>query len=363
MPQRAPETENAGGDILKAVPEQDFSVPPEGGSTNVETRLERLAGYITPNRLFYVRSHCPTPRIDTADWRLRIEGNAVQRPFELDYDTLASLPQVSVIRAIECAGNARSFFAREFGQAADGAQWGQGAIGVAEWTGVRLRDLLDQAGLNADAHDVLPEALDEKRYGRPLPIEKAMADDTLVALAMNGEPLPADHGFPARLIVSGWLGAASVKWLGRIVVDNRPLHTHWNTHDYTLAGPAYPAIGPADGIPIRTMPVMSVTELAWNAQLSAGPQRIRGRAFSGEGRVRAVQYRLDDGPWQEAELGEPNIPAAWVRWSFAWQATPGEHVLRVRAIDANGQAQPEHVEWNDHGCLYHAVVTHPFRVV
>jgi len=349
--------------LVKPLPDTDFTVPAGGGGTNAETRLNRLAGYITPNHRFYVRSHSPTPYVDASKWRLRLEGPAVQQALALGYEDLSAMPQVSLIRAIECAGNGRTFFETDFGRSADGAQWGRGAIGVAEWTGVRLRDVLKQARITTHAHDVLPEGLDESRYARPLPVQKALADDTLIALAMNGEALPADHGFPARLVVPGWLGAASVKWLGRIVVSNKPEYTHWNTKDYTLAGPAYPAVGPADGVPVRTMPVMSITEMEWNAQLYAGGQTVRGRAFSGEGRVATVQYRIDDGAWNEAALEQPNITAAWVRWAFRWQALPGAHVLRVRAIDEYGNAQPHQVPWNDHGCLYNAVVAHPFTVV
>ena len=258
------------------------------------------------------------------------------------------------MRAIECAGNARRFFAHRFGRPAGNAQWHTGAIGVAEWSGVRLRDVLALAGVRDAVVDVLPEGLDAGCFARPLPIAKARADDTQVALAMNGEPLPPDHGFPARLLVSGWLGAASVKWLGRIGVACRALYTHWNTADDTLAGPDWPEQPPADGLP--------VTELAWPARLEPGPRVIRGRAFCGEGRVAWVQYALDDARWQDATLGEPNIPAAWVRWSFVWHATPGEHRLRLRATDEQDQRQPDDVAWNDHGVLFNAVVAHPICV-
>lgn len=348
--------------IRKPISADYFSAPANGEQNNAETRLNRLAGYITPNALFYVRSHAPTPIIDRDQWQLRIEGDGVAQAVCLDYDALAALPQTSLIRAIECAGNARVFFKRQYGREAGNAQWGTGAIGVAEWTGVRLRDVLACADLHPDAVDILPEGLDADTYGRPLPIAKALADDTLVALAMNGEPLPADHGFPARLVVGGWLGAASVKWLGRIEVARRALHNHWNTADYTLAGPDYPAQGPADGQPVTMMPVMSVLELDWNAHLDRGPQIIRGRAFSGEGRVARVEYAIDDGPWRDATLGDINIAAAWVRYSFRWDAPAGSHDIRIRATDEAGQRQPATVPWNTHGLLYNAVIAHPVHI-
>lgn len=348
--------------IEKPTPNDWFSIPEHGENSNAETRLAELEGYITPSSRFFVRSHNPTPTIDAASWHLRLYGDGLAEPMELDYAALQAMPQTEIIRAIECAGNARAFFAEHYGQQAGGAQWHTGAIGVARWAGVRLRDVLENAGVTAHACDVLPVGLDHKAFARPLPITKAMADDTLIALRMNGERLPADHGFPARLVVSGWLGAASIKWLGEIQVSTQPLHTHWNTRDYTLAGPAYPPQPPADGIPITVMPVMSVIELDWNAELSAGTQTIRGRAFSGEGRVARVEYAVNDGPWRDATLEEPNIAAAGVRWVFSWTADPGEHVVRIRATDENGHVQPETVPWNDHGCLYNAIIAHPVRV-
>lgn len=349
-------------DLIKSTPDRLFTTPAHGERANAETRLAELAGYLTPTDRFYVRNHDATPRIERDHWRLEITGDGVERSITLDYAALAELTRVSRIRAIECAGNARRFFAERFGHEAGGAQWHTGAIGVAEWSGVRLSDVLALAGVTDSAVDVLPEGLDAGRFARPLPIDKAMADDTLVALAMNGEPLPPDHGFPARLIVSGWLGAASVKWLGRIEVACSPRHTYWNSADYTLAGPRWPVEPPADGVPVTVMPVMSVIELDWPARLAAGHRVIRGRAFSGEAGVARVEYAIDDGPWREAALGEPNIAAAWVCWSFEWTATPGEHVVRVRAIDEHGQCQPDELAWNNHGVLFNAVVAHPVIV-
>ncbi|KGN35541.1 hypothetical protein N803_06415 [Knoellia subterranea KCTC 19937] len=235
------------------------------------------------------------------------------------------------------------FFAEHFGREAKGTQWRTGAMGTAEWTGVRLRDVLERAGLTTDARDVMPEGLDELRIARPMPLAKAKASDTIVALTMNGQVLPADHGYPARVVVPGWIGTASIKWLGRIQVSEEPLHSYWNTHDYVLAGPDYPAVGPADGVPITTMPPTSVIELDWPATVQAGEQTLRGRAYSGEDRVTRVEVRIDDADWQQARLLEPNIAGAWVRWETGWQAQPGEHEIRVRATDAKSHSQPDTV--------------------
>jgi DMSO/TMAO reductase YedYZ molybdopterin-dependent catalytic subunit len=342
--------------------------PPElmedtGTGLDYGTRPDRMPGHLVPNDRFYIRSHAPTPHVDVAEWTLRIEGDGVRQPLTYSYDELWNrLPLVSVIRTIECAGNRRVLLGKEFGFTFEGTQWERGAIGTAEWTGVRLRDLLEPAGLTLGAREVMPESLDEIRARRPMPVAKAMAGDTLVALAMNGEILPADHGFPARVVVSGWLGAASIKWLTRIEVSQERLHVQWNTEDYVLIGPRYPADGPARGPAITTLPVAALVELPWPARLRPEPQLIRGRAFAGENAVATVEYRIDEDPWRPAKLGSPEIPGAWVRWQFAWAPEPGDYVLRVRATDERGNTQPNASEWNELGYLQHSVLSHPVHV-
>lgn len=179
---------------------------------------------------------------------------------------------------------------------------------------------------------------------------------------MNGEVLPADHGFPARLVVSGWHGAASIKWLGRIQVSDHPLYVPWNTEDYVLIGPDFPAAEPARGPAITALPVSSLVELPWPARLRPEPQMIRGRAFAGENRVERVQYRIDDGPWQDALITSPVTPGVWVRWQFSWTPAPGEPTLRVRATDDQGNTQPDSTSWNERGYLQTSVLAHPVCV-
>ena len=334
-----------------------------GTGLDYGTRPDRMPGYLTPIDRFYIRSHAPTPRLDATTWALRVEGNGVHEPVVYTYDDLWNhFPLVSVVRTIECAGNRRVLFGEEVGRRFEGTQWGRGAIGTAEWTGVRLRDLLEPAGITSGACEVMPEGLDEIRARRPVPLAKACADDTVVALAMNGEVLPADHGFPARLVVSGWLGAASIKWLGRIEVSEDALYVPWNTEDYVLIGPDFPANGRARGPAITTIPVASLVELPWSARLRPEPQVIRGRAFAGENRVATVQYRIDDGPWQDAPIVSPETPGAWVRWQFSWNPEPGEHTLRVRATDDQGNTQPDSSSWNELGYMHHSVLAHPVHV-
>lgn len=346
--------------VVKPTP--DTLLVARGTGSDFETRLAMLDTYLVPNDRFYIRSHSPTPRIDVSTWRLAINGSGVRKPIEFTYDEICGMPQITLTRVIECAGNGRRFFKEAFGVEAEGTQWRTGAIGAAEWTGVRLRDLLDRAGLTDRARDVMPEGLDDHRVSRPMPLSKALRDDTILAVKMNGEALPPDHGFPARVLVSGWLGTASIKWVGRIQVGEEPLYSPYNTVEYVMIGPSYPTQDVALGPPITEMPVMSVIDLDWPARIDPGAVVIRGRSFAGEGKVRTVRYNLDDGPWREAELLSPNIEGSWVRWQFEWSAEPGHHEIRVRATDENGRSQPNSVPWNHHGCLYNAVVAHPVQV-
>ena len=230
--------------IVKPLPPEWFI--PLG--TNAEMRWEAMAGqgYVTPSERFFVRNHTATPRIDPATWRLRISGSGLRRPegIELSLDQLRRLPSCTRVVAIECAGNGRSLFASQQGTPASGTQWGLGAIGVARWRGVPLRELLRRAGLTRRAVDVMPEGLDAEVTGqghvrRPLPVAKAL-DDVLVAYEMNGAPLPPDHGFPARLVVPGWVGIASIKWLGSLPVAAEPLFSPWNTTQYRMTGGDHP---------------------------------------------------------------------------------------------------------------------------
>jgi len=186
-----------------------------GTGLDFETRLDRLPGHLTPVDRFFIRNHAPTPRLDPARWRLTIDGDGVRNRVMYCYADLWKFPLISVIRTLECAGNRRKLFAEACGRRFEGTLWGRGAIGTAEWTGILLRDLLEPAGIGPRAREVMPEAVDAVRGRRPMPLSKAMADDTLLALVMNGEVLSPDHGYPARIVVSGWLGAASIKWVGR----------------------------------------------------------------------------------------------------------------------------------------------------
>ncbi len=338
--------------------------PPElfyDHGSNREMRWEAMAGrgYYTPNELFFVRNHTATPHIDLATWRLRIEGSGVRRPLALSYDDLLAMPAATKTKFIECAGNARSQFLEVHGRRAPGSQWRLGAVGVAEWTGVPLGLVLARAGVKPTAVDVMAEGLDSMRVRRPIPLRKALRPDTLLVYGMNGQTLPEDHGFPLRLLVPGWVGVASIKWVGRIEVSESPIFTPWNTTMYVLIGDAYPTR------PVLTnQEVKSAFELPWGGQIPAGPRTLTGRSWSGHGRIRWVEVSTDGGAtWRKATLGRPNLPQAWVQWELPWSPQPGTYRLKARATDVRGNVQPDAVPFNELGYLYWAVVNHPITVV
>ena len=266
-------------------------------------------GYLVPNELFFVRNNSPVvPRLEPGTWRLQVSGSGVSQPRSFNYDDIVGLPSIAVIRAIECAGNGRNFFQVSHGKTIAGTPWNLGGIGVAEWTGVPLREVLDRAGVKRTARYVMPEGSDERHVKRPLPIGKALADDTLLVYAMNGHPLPPDHGFPVRLLVPGWVGIAHIKWIGRIEVSEQPLYSEYNTTRYVLIGPGYTPRPPALGPMVTTQKVKSAFELPWNGEVPSGKRLLRGRSWSGEGAIAKVDVSLDGGQtWQAARLRHPNI--------------------------------------------------------
>jgi sulfane dehydrogenase subunit SoxC len=329
---------------------------------NQETRLETLRGYLTPASHFFIRSHAATPALDTRTWRLRIEGNGVERPLELSFDDLLRLSSRSVIAFVECGGNGRAFFNEFMGKVASGTQWRLGGIGVAEWTGVPLGAVLELAkvrqGIPRDILNVLVEGLDSVKVNRPISLDKAFEDDTLLAYAFNGEPVPPDHGFPVRAIVPGWVGINNIKWVGRIEVRDTVIDVPTTTKTYVLEGPDYP-----NKVVLRQQTLKSAVALPWPASLPAGRQRVRGFAWSPVGRISRVEYSLDRGQaWQPAALREPNTPRAWTRWDFEWDARPGDHVILTRASDDKGNTQPASIPWNAQGYGYNVPVPHPVKV-
>ena len=364
---------SAGGGDATPVPEPASELPwvksPElfiEYPTNLEARLELLDGVITPNELFFVRNHAPTPRIGTADYRLVVEGDAVEAPVELSIADLRALENHSLVAYLECAGNWRSYWQSIVGRPASGGQWTRGGVGCAEWTGPTLASVLALAGVRDNAVDVDLIGLDDGAFSRPMPIQRALDPTTLLAHTMNGVELPPDHGFPLRAVVPGWVGSSSVKWLGRIVVSSERVWSRNTTTSYVLVGDDWPAAeyAPADGAPITTGVVKSALALPRPAELPAGPSQIFGFAYSPNGPVEAVEWSVDGGAtWQDARILDPVLPYAWQRFGIDWNAPSGDHTLLTRATDAAGARQPEEATYNSKGYLPNIVLPHPVSVV
>ena len=340
-----------------------------GHGTDVETRWDDdpAIPHLTPAERFFVRNHTDPPVLDADTWRLRVTGDGVRRELELSLDDLRALGSTSYERALECTGNGRRYFAEQQGTFRPGTQWGMGAIGVARWTGVPLATVLEHAGLRPEAVQVMAVGLDASyvedgvdhgHVRRPLPITKAL-DDTLVAWAMNDEPLPADHGFPARLVVPGWVGIASIKWLGELRVTTTAEESPWTTTWYRMHGPGWSG----DAAVLDRMPPKSMVDTVGEPRVGE-PIVLRGRAWSGEASIKAVEVSTDGGStWAAATLTGDNEPSAWVAWEHLWTpSAPGEHVLMTRATDTDGRAQPDVAADNDDGYLFDAVLRHPVTV-
>jgi DMSO/TMAO reductase YedYZ molybdopterin-dependent catalytic subunit len=373
-PALRPARAQAAGPILKPLPPELFYVY----GSNAEMRWEAMQGrgYAVPTDRFFVRNHTQTPVIDVDAWRLRLFGTGLRgtptldNPIEFSYRDLRGLPAHSLTAFVECTGNGRSFYTTQQDQSVSGTAWKLGAVGVAHWRGVRLSTVLRRAGLTQSAVDILPQGLDPDFVSggvnlgpvrRPLPVAKALRD-VLLAYEMNGETLPPDHGFPVRLVVPSWIGIASIKWLGQIEVSDTPLFSPWNTQFYRLFGPDYPA----DGQLLGRQVVKSAFELAWGAKLAAGKRQVlRGRSWSGNGRIRRVEVSTDGGAsWRDARLTGPGSDYAWQRWEIAWRPpAPGAYTLRARATDTTGASQPDRAPYNTLGYVFGAVVDHPVTVV
>jgi DMSO/TMAO reductase YedYZ molybdopterin-dependent catalytic subunit len=329
--------------------------------------LEALRHEITPLGLHYLLVHYDIPVVDEAAWRL-VVGGRVERTLELSLADLRARATVTRPVTMECAGNGRAWLApRPISQ-----PWLTEAVGTAEWTGTPLAPLLREAGLADDAREVVFTGLDrgveggeEQLYERALPLADALADDVLLAYACNGVPLPPQHGFPLRLLVPGWYGMTSVKWLRRITVVAEPFAGYQNVTAYRFRQDPDEAGTPVTRMEPRSLMVPPGIPdfLTRRRFLTPGPVRLEGRAWSGWAPIERVEVSTDGGAsWAPAQLGAPPGPAAWTPWWFDWDAAPGEHDLRVRAHDAGGRGQPDAPPWNVGGYANNAAQRVPVTV-
>jgi sulfite oxidase len=335
---------------------------------NAEPVLDRLVDtWITPHELFFVRSHGAVPQIDAAAFRLRIEG-LVEKPQTFSIAELRErFPFTAATATLTCAGNRRDEFSAE--KQIAGVQWNVGAIGHAQWAGVKLSDVLKSVGVKPDAKYVWLEGQDEivdmatsmkSPFGGSITLERALADSriapgALLATSMNDRPLTAEHGAPLRLLVPGYIGARSVKWLHKLVVSDQPSPNRFIARDYKLLYE-----GTDDEIrtagPILTYALNSaITAPKPGATIAGERVAVRGYALaSGEqGRqIARVEVSGDGGAnWQLAQFTGPRRDFSWVTWGTTVPISGEKPTLIVRATDTAGEEQPEHAKWNVKGYM------------
>jgi len=333
---------------------------------NLEMPFETAESFITPTELFYVRTHFPIPKIDRDAWWLDV-GGEVEKPFAINFEQLLELESVTIPVTLECAGNNRHFLEPKV----KGVQWGLGAVGTAEWTGVPLSVLLDRAAVKSNAREVVLEGSDhgtlddpkspsgELTFSRSVPLEKAKRD-VVLAYRMNGKDLLPEHGFPVRAIVPGWYAMASIKWLQRVIAIAQPFTGYYQTLDYAY----WKRRGEiAELSPVAELQVKA--EIAKPAQGETVPAnsnvRIHGAAWSSGSEIARVEVSTNRGAtWKEATLLGESKPNAWRFWEFNWQ-TPnaaGKHTIVARATDSLGQTQPSHRD-SDRGTY---MINHLLRI-
>jgi DMSO/TMAO reductase YedYZ molybdopterin-dependent catalytic subunit len=339
------------GMILRSFRFLDLEAPPEF-----------LNSWITPVPHFFVRNHMFEPSsLDATNWRLTV-GGEVEKPFSLSLAELSKLEPHSLTNTLECAGNGRGFHKPQV----PGVQWQRGAVGNARFSGPRLADLLKRAGVKSTGKHVMFHGLDDvpgkvPPFIRSIPIEKAMDSDTLVATHMNGAPLNKHHGFPARALVPGWIGAASCKWLTEIKVLDKEFEGNFMKPGYRFPNkPVAPggSVNPDDTHPVTALSVKSVIATPHDgARLRGRALQVNGVAWAGEADIAKVDISTDAGAtWHPAQLGKEQARYAWRTWTYAWKPhKAGEYTILSRATDSQGRLQRETAAWNPGGYLYNAI--------
>src|SRR5271168_2280695 len=329
---------------------------------DLESPVQYFDTWLTPVSHFFVRNHMHEPsELDPGDWRLAI-GGEVEKPLVLTLTDLSKVETHSVVNTLECAGNGRSLYRPQV----PGIQWSKGAVGTARFSGPRLRDVLQRAGIKPTGKHVMFRGLDEvpgkvPPFIRSIPIEKALDEDTLIATHMNGSPLTKHHGFPARALVPGWIGAASCKWITEIKLLEAEFVGNFMSPAYRFPNqPVQPgdAVKPEDTHPLTALSVKSVIAgPADGANLKAGKVLVQGAAWAGEADITKVEISTDGGAtWSPAKLDREQSHYAWRLWTYDWKVgEPGDYSILSRATDSQGRTQPPTPVWNPSGYLYNAV--------
>jgi DMSO/TMAO reductase YedYZ molybdopterin-dependent catalytic subunit len=333
----------------------------------LETPLEVFdQSVFTPNDQFFVRWHwavIPT-EVDVDSFRLAVRGH-VNQPASLSLADIVALPRVELVAINQCSGNSRGYFQPRV----PGGEWSHGAMGNARWTGVRLRDVLDRAGVKGGAIQVRfngldePVASDAPDFMKSLDIDHARDGEVMLAYAMNGEQLPLLNGFPLRLIVPGWYSTYWVKMLNDIEVLDQPDTNYWMTTAYTIPDTPHASVKPGEtgfkSVPInRMVPRSFITNIKQGDTLKVGtPTLARGIAFGGDSGVSRVHFSSDGGKiWQEADLGTDEGKYSFRQWQFRFDpSSKGDQVLMVRCTNSNGEAQPDTPNWNPSGFMRNVI--------
>ena len=363
----------AGADVPTLDPEEACQQAIDAGMVmhrahplNCETSLATLVGgVVMPNARFYMRNNFRMPDLGADTFRLAI-GGLVDHAQSFSLRDLQNMRSKTEVVTLECAGNGRALFERP----TEGEKWGLGAVSTAEWTGVPLVEILDRAGVRPGAIEVLFRGTDggavdgrpeSMRFERSLTIDAARDADVILAYAMNGEPLPAEHGHPLRLIVPRWYAVASVKWLTEIVLIDRTFTGHFQGDKYRYE---WERDGQVVSEPVTIQRVRAlITEPSPGTDVAPGDVAIRGVAWSGAAPIARVDVSVNGGEWQEARLVSERNRTSWQWWELITRVEASDRlILRARATDLAGRTQPDRAEWNRLGYGNNAIQEVPVRV-
>lgn len=357
--------------VLHALPGKRPLIKRTFRPPNYETPLALFNEPFTPNDAFFVRYHLMhIPEVPVAEWHLTIDGDAVTQPTRLSmHELITGFEQVEVAAVCQCSGNRRGLFQPHV----PGVQWGHGAMGHAVWRGVRLKDVLAKVGLKSTAVEIVCDGADggvlvqTPDFRKSLPVWKALEEHTLIAVAMNGAPLPHWNGAPARLVVPGWTATYWIKQLTALQVVSTPFDGFWMKTAYRIPTGVFPLVDrflsqeTATTTPITEMVVNSlITNLTPAQRLETGQMvDIAGIAWDGGYGIQRVEVSVDAGAsWREATLGQDLGRYAWRQWHYPWRATqPGQHVIRAKATNRIGATQTFALLANPAG-YHHNVVQH-----